>query len=337
MPDRPDRGSAGTPAGPAAGARADRRPDALSVVAPSLWLTVTIEAGGRGPEVHLHAGGQGLWVARMATRLDAAVTLCTAVGGEPGRLLPLLVETEGVGLRAVQIRDANGVYVHDRRRGEREAIAETPSPELVRHEVDELYGAALLAGLEAGVAVLTGAAHPSGELAAVVPADFYRRLARDLGGQGVVVIADLAGEALAAALEGGVTLLKVSHRELVEGGYATDDAPDALVAGLERLHRAGARNVLLSRAGQPALASIGDRLLEIVPPRFEPLDDRGPGDSMTAAAAVAVARKLDMERALQLAAAAGALNVTRRGLGTGRREEIEQLASHVEVREYRGG
>ncbi len=58
---------------------------------------------------------------------------------------------------------------------------------------------------------------------------------------------------------------------------------------------------------------------------------------MTAAAAVAVARKLDMERALQLAAAAGALNVTRRGLGTGRREEIEQLASHVEVREYRGG
>ena len=32
-----------------------------------------------------------------------------------------------------------------------------------------------------------------------------------------------------------------------------------------------------------------------------------------------------------LGAAAGALNVTRRGLATGRRAEIERLAAHVEI------
>ena len=38
--------------------------------------------------------------------------------------------------------------------------------------------------------------------------------------------------------------------------------------------------------------------------------------------------------ALQVAVAAGALNATRRGLGTGTREEIERLSRHVDVHPF---
>ena len=70
-------------------------------------------------------------------------------------------------------------------------------------------------------------------------------------------------------------------------------------------------------------------------PRFEALDHRGAGDSMFAAIGVGLARGMDMLDALRLGMAAGALNATRRGLGTGTRDEIERLATHVSVAELR--
>ncbi|HWP35200.1 MAG TPA: PfkB family carbohydrate kinase, partial [Thermodesulfobacteriota bacterium] len=301
--------------------------------APFLTITVELDARGRD-EIHLHAGGQGVWVARMVARLDAPVALCAPLGGESGRVLRALIEAEGIELRAVACDRASGAYVHDRRGGTRRAIAQTDSPELSRHEADELYGVALTAGIEAGAAVLTGSAHPSGEPAAVLPHDAYRRLAGDLRRAGVTVVADLSGPQLAAALAGGVDLLKLSHRELLEAGYAEGDSPAQLAAGVRRLREAGGRTVLLSRAAEPALALIGHRLVEVVPPAFEPAESRGAGDSMTAGAAAGLARGLGLEDVVRLAAAAGALNVTRRGLGTGRRTEVERLLPHVELRDW---
>ena len=71
--------------------------------------------------------------------------------------------------------------------------------------------------------------------------------------------------------------------------------------------------------------------IELVPPVFEALDQRGAGDSMFAATGVGLARGMSMIDALRLGIAAGALNATRRGLGSGTRDEIERLAAHVTV------
>jgi 1-phosphofructokinase len=65
---------------------------------------------------------------------------------------------------------------------------------------------------------------------------------------------------------------------------------------------------------------------------FEPVEQRGPGDSMFAAIVASLARGRPIEEALRLGVAAGALNVTRRGLGSGTRDEVERLARGVELR-----
>jgi 1-phosphofructokinase len=190
-----------------------------------------------------------------------------------------------------------------------------------------------VAGLEAGVAVLAGAgpwATP------VLPADHYRRLAIDLRANGTPVVADLSGEAQACALEGGVSVLKVSHEQLVDDGWLTKGQADdeaAVLSVMRRLRRQGAEHVLVTRAGDPALALVDGAAVAVRPPALEVVDHRGAGDSMTAGLAAGLARGLDLLDALRLGAAAAGLNVTRRGLATGDRWDIERLAEHIELDE----
>jgi 1-phosphofructokinase len=299
----------------------------VAVFAPSPALTITVEgAPGSDDEIHLHAGGQGFWVARMAKVLGAHVTFCTALGGESGAVLEGLIRTWFSDIRPVHTAGASGAYIHDRRSGEREPVAHVRGSQLQRHEADELYGAMTAAALTSDVAVLTGPEHDE-----VLPIEFYDRLAGDVRGNGTPVIADLTGPALDAALGGGLDLLKLSHEELGEMTGRTPRTLQDYREEIARLRERGAENVLISRAGEPALAGIGPDLFELAGPRFEPIDSHGAGDSMVAALAIGTARGAGLIHALQLAVAAGALNVTRRGLGSGRREDIERLATTVKV------
>ncbi len=304
----------------------------LVVFSPSPLLTITVEAADTpAQEIHLHAGGQGFWVARMASLLGAEVSLCCALGGESGAVLRGLIARENVDLLAVECDAPNGVYIHARRAGGvREQVARTESGKLSRHETDELYGVALGAALDAGVALLTGVDPPS-----VVDGDIYRRLAGDLRSNDIEVIADLASAPLRAALAGGVDVLKISEEELLAEDMAHSGELAELVRALENLHDDGAETVLISRAAEPALVLDGrrGRYLELTGPRVEALEPRGTGDSMFAALGASIADGQELDVALRMAMAAGALNATRRGLGTGTREQIEQLSHHIAVRE----
>jgi 1-phosphofructokinase len=296
------------------------------VFAPAPLVTVTIERDRSGlDDVHFHVGGQGFWIGRLLAELGLDVVLCGSFGGEPGRIAYDLLDDAQLMVRAVWVSATNGAYVHDRRSGERREVASTPPGPLSRHEVDDLYEAVLVEGLDADVCVLAGtAAGPP-----AVPADVYRRLAEDLTANGAIVIADLSGEALDAVLQGRVAVLKISDRELLPD--REDPDVDALVQKMRELGACGATHVVVTRAESPALALIDGRVFVVRPPRFTPLDHRGAGDSMTAGVAAELARGADLCRALRVGAAAGAVNVTRRGLASGRRDDIERLAKRVEI------
>ena len=298
----------------------------VSVLAPSTLVTVTIEDGGAFPEVHFHAGGQGFWVARMAGALGADVAFATALGGESGAVLDVLLESEPIAVHAIRCAADNGVYVHDRRGGERSVLARVPAPRLRRHEADELYGVALADGLESHVACLTGPEH-----AGVLNPRVYARIAADLRSNRVMTLADLTGPALRAVLDGGVDLLKLNDTELVDERWALDDSPAGLTEALLRLRRAGAAVVIASRGPKPLLALIEDELYEFRGPDLLAADPAGTGDSMFAAIAVALAAGRDAIGAITLGVAAGAVNATRHGLGSGTRHQIGRLAHHVTV------
>jgi len=90
--------------------------DRLCISTPSPLFTVTIEKDPAGAcDVHFHAGGQGLWVARMVVTLDGEPVSCGALGGESGVVLRALLANEGLVLREIQSTGSNGRYVHSAR------------------------------------------------------------------------------------------------------------------------------------------------------------------------------------------------------------------------------
>lgn len=298
-------------------------PCRLAVFDPSPALTITVE---RGPEIHIHAGGQGFWVARMASRLGADVRLCVPLGGETGQVLGSLLRADGITPVAVETEEDNGAYVHSRADGGRTVVAETASPALSRHELDDLYGATLSAGLDSDLMLLTGPRNPG-----VVPADTYGRLTADLKLNGRLVLADLSDEAMWSAIHGEADLIKASDEDLAAMGILEGEGIAGAVATAQRLRAEGAANVLITRRQDPAVASLGERLLAITGPRFEPLDPHGAGDSLFAGIGVGLGGGLAIEDALRVGMAAGALNVTRHGLGTGHAREVSALAPQVRV------
>lgn len=304
-------------------------PPTVSVFAPTLLLGVIVEAGRdvAGPEIHLHPGGQGFWVARMLVRLGDEPVLAAPVGGEAGRILRSLVPSWGIDLAPVAMEADSPTLIEDRRSGERRTIAETPLPVLDRHEADELYGVTLETAATAGVCVLAGLPDGLG-----FPAETYRRLAADLASAGVRTVADLHGRALAEVLAGGgVDVLKVSEEDLRSDGVLDAGDEAAAFGALAAIGARGARAVVLSRGPDPVLAHVGGRRWRASAPRLEAVEPRGSGDSMTAGLAASVARGFDPERMIRLASAAGAANVTRHGEGSASAELVERLATLVEV------
>lgn len=297
------------------------------IFAPAPLLTVTIEEFRGAPDVHVHVGGQGVWQGRMLRSLGVDVAVVCSVAGETGLVVRQLLEREGFDVVAIE-RDAIGpAYVHDRRDDDREPIVEAEGEPLARHELDALYSAALSEAPKADLVILSG---PEGE--AMLEPDAYRRLASDVRQLGVPVLVDLAGPRLEAALEGGVDVLKVSHEELEQDGRVDDgDDERQLLRAARKLADEGIGLVAITRADAGSLVVGEEGAWRVVAPELEPVETRGAGDSYTAAVAAVLAEGGSHADAIRLGAAAGAVNATRRGLGTGDADAIRAIAARVEL------
>ena len=231
------------------------------IFAPSPVLTVTVEDHPDGPDVHLHAGGQGVWQARMLLRMGAKVAMCCVLSGESGRMLRHLLDDEGIRVVAVERSGRGGAYIHDRRGGERVRLVEMGGDPITRHDLDELYGITLREGLDAGIVILSGPASDN-----ALPSDVYRRLAADLRRGGRRVIVDLAGDRLTAALAGGVTVVKVSDDELLVDHRISTNTTDHVMTAMRAMNKEGASIVIVSRAHQSLLV-LADQQLTRLPRR----------------------------------------------------------------------
>ena len=303
---------------------------AIAVFAPHPLLTVTVEAEGERESVHFHAGGQGVWVAEMASRMGGAPVLCAFLGGESGELLrPLLAAATDGSARLVPTASASGCYVTDRRSGERAVLAMVLSDPPSRHELDELLSLTSSQALACGWLIVTNPLP-----ADALPLESYRELVANARAGGARTLVDLSSPRLDSALEGEPDLVKINDWELAQFVRGDVSTPARMLAAARRLRDAGAREVVVTRGEHPALVLGDEYPLQLTPPHFERGHREGCGDAMMGALAATWARTDSFERALAAGAAAGAANFLRRGLGHASREVVEELTPAVKLERW---
>jgi 1-phosphofructokinase len=301
----------------------------VAVFGPHPMLEITIESltAAGGDDIHLHAAGQGVWVARMAAELGAETALCGFIGGESGAVLRPLLEELEVDLRLVETGEASGVFIHDRRSGERVPLAQAAAMPPSRHEVDSLFSNSVAAALDADVLAVCGP-YPGEAL----PLEIYGKLIADVRANGTPAVVDLSPPRLESALEGKPDLVKINDWELAKYVCDSVEGEARMRAAIERLLEAGAEAAIVTRAEEPAMVARGDEAWELVPPRFERGAREGCGDAMMGGLAACMAAGLEWEEMLRISAAAGAANFLRNGLGSAERSVVDELARRVELR-----
>jgi 6-phosphofructokinase 2 len=275
------------------------------------------------------AGGGGINVARVATRLGAEPLAIVPAGGPIGRYLAEIVKAEGVRCLVVPIEgNTREDFTVTESASSRQFRFVLPGPRLAQTEWERVLSECA-ARLHEGTLLAA-----SGSLAPGLPDDFYGRLAVIAKDRGAQLLLDSSGPALEKALAQGVYLVKPNLREL--RGLTGEPLPDRnawLAASRRIVASGGAEVVALSLAERGALFVTRDLALHAKAPVVEPRSTVGTGDSFLGALIAKLADGCDRREAFRAAVAAGTAAMLAPGTGLGRKADIDRLMASVVLEE----
>lgn len=169
----------------------------------------------------------------------------------------------------------------------------------------------------------------SGSIPASVPDDIYQRIMESLEGRGVLTVVDAAKGILTRALPCRPFLIKPNSHELGELFGAEPGTRAQAVPYGRKLQEMGARNVLVSMAGEGAvLLSADGQVWEAPAPEGLLVNGVGAGDSMVAGFMAGWMEKGEYVHAFRMGVAAGSASAFSENLATG--EEIMEVYRRVE-------
>ena len=268
------------------------------------------------------AGGKGINVARVLTRMGQPALATGVLGGDAGRAVAADLAAAGVpadfgpGDRAAT---RTTVTVVETGTG-RATLFNEPGPE--DGTVDWPRLRARLLALAEGSAVLV----LSGSLPPAVPVTAYAELITGARARGVPVILDCDGPALTAALPARPDIVKPNADELARATGTRD-----LRHGAELLLAAGARAVVVSDGPAGLLALAGRERVQARPPAVAAVNPTGAGDAAVAALAAGLPAGASWEQRLRDAAAWSAASVLEPVAGAVDPDTARRLATQVEV------
>ncbi len=293
---------------------------------PSLDYIVTIDdfkkgALNRSRDERILAGGKGINVSTVLKNLGCESTALGFTAGFTGRELVRLVDAQGIKADFIELAQGMSrinVKLKNQSGGsceETEINAQGVQP--TAQDIKRLYER--LDKLISGDTLVLAGSIPSG-----MPKTAYRDIMEHLSKKDLNIVVDATGELLESTLQFKPFLIKPNNHELGELFNVQIKDKDEALFYAKKLQEKGARNVLVSMAGEGAVLAAEDGgEYKLSAPQGRVINSVGAGDSMVAGFLYGYMENASYEKALRVGVCAGSASACSEELAT--REEVMRL------------
>ena len=266
------------------------------------------------------AGGKGINVSIVLQNLGIENTALGFIAGFTGEEIRRQVAE--MGIRAQFISIPEGISrINLKLRSIDGTEINGMGPSIGRAQLDALYEK-LDTLTDKDTLVLAGSSPAS------MPSSIYCDIMERLYAKGVTFVVDATKQLLLNVLRYRPFLIKPNNHELGELFGVTLSTREAVIPYARKLQEQGARNVLISMAGQGAVLVAEDGSVHLTPaPKGTLVNAVGAGDSMVAGFLAGWQERHDYGHAFRMGVAAGSASAFSRYLAT--REEVERVFAQL--------
>lgn len=265
-------------------------------------------------------GGKGINVSTILMNLGIVSTAFGFAAGFTGE--EIIREVEAMGIRSDFIKIDSGISrINLKLKNIDGTEINGSGPEISEEKIEELLRKLDILG-EGDILVLAGS------IPASMPADMYSTIMERLQHKNVTFIVDATKDLLINVLKYKPFLIKPNNHELGELFDVKLTTREEVIPYGKKLQKQGARNVLISMAGEGAVLVAEDgSVYEAPAPKGTLVNAVGAGDSMVAGFTAGWIEKKDYRHAFYMGVSAGSASAFSEYLAT--KEEIMDLYEKV--------
>ena len=265
-------------------------------------------------------GGKGINVSTILMNLGIDSTAFGFAAGFTGE--EIIREVEAMGIRSDFIKIDSGISrINLKLKNIDGTEINGSGPEISEEKIEELLRKLDILG-EGDILVLAGS------IPASMPADMYSTIMERLQHKNVTFIVDATKDLLINVLKYKPFLIKPNNHELGELFDVKLTTREEVIPHGKKLQKQGARNVLISMAGEGAVLVAEDgSVYEAPAPKGTLVNAVGAGDSMVAGFTAGWIEKKDYRHAFYMGVSAGSASAFSEYLAT--KEEIMDLYEKV--------
>lgn len=262
----------------------------------------------------IYPGGKGINVSIVLKNLGMKSTILGFVAGFTGEEIRRRVKELGCEEELILV-DNGYSRINLKLRSNEESEINGMGPVIHPEFLDDMYQK--LSTLKKGDVLVL-----SGSIPVSMPDTIYSDILEFVKEKGVMVTVDATKELLVNTLEYHPFLIKPNKHELEEIFGTTLSDKKEVIKYARKLQEKGARNVLVSMAGDGAvLVTENGKSYESTAPQGKVVNSVGAGDSMVAGFLYGYLEFCDYEKAFRMGIAAGSASAFSEGLA--RKEEVE--------------